>query len=52
MSTSNAVARRSARALRAALAGEVFVAGEAGYDQARRALLARCPSWAGGYPHK
>src|SRR5215469_10604280 len=37
MSTSNAVAYGTTQTLRAAIAGEVFVPGEAGYDQARQA---------------
>src|SRR5215470_12070726 len=37
MSTSNAVAYGTTQTLQAAIAGEVFVPGEAGYDQARQA---------------
>jgi len=37
MTALNTAARRSAETLRAAIAGEVFVPGEAGYDQARQA---------------
>ena len=37
MTTLNTAAHRSAETLRAAIAGEVFVPGEAGYDQARQA---------------
>jgi len=37
MRTSNAVAYGAAQTLRAALAGEVFVPGDPGYDQARQA---------------
>src|SRR5215831_8460640 len=37
MSTSNAVAYGAAQALRAAIAGELFVRGDPGYDQARQA---------------
>src|SRR5215472_15174348 len=37
MTTSNAVAYGAAQALRAAIAGEVFVPGDPGYDPARRA---------------
>src|SRR5262249_47853301 len=37
MTTFNTAAHRSAETLRAAIAGEVFVPGEAGYDQARQA---------------
>src|SRR5215469_15784049 len=37
MSTSNAVAYGAAQTLRAALAGEVFVPGDPGYDRARQA---------------
>jgi FAD binding domain len=37
MNTSNAVADRAAEALRAAIAGDVFIPGDHGYDQARRA---------------
>jgi FAD/FMN-containing dehydrogenase len=37
MSTSSVIAGRDAEALRAAIAGDVFVPGDHGYDQARRA---------------
>src|SRR5215472_124121 len=37
MNTSNAIADRAAEALRAAIAGDVFIPGDYGYDQARRA---------------
>ena len=36
MTIKNTIADRDLEALRAALAGQVFVAGQAGYDQARR----------------
>jgi len=37
MNTTDINAGRGLEALRAAIAGQVFVAGEAGYDQARQA---------------
>ena len=37
MTIKNTIADRDLEALRAALAGQVFVAGQAGYDQARQA---------------
>jgi hypothetical protein len=37
MNTTGITAGRGLDALRAAIAGQVFVPGEAGYDQARRA---------------
>jgi FAD/FMN-containing dehydrogenase len=37
MTIKNTIADRDVEALRAALAGQVFVAGQAGYDQARQA---------------
>jgi FAD/FMN-containing dehydrogenase len=37
MNTANAITSRTAGTLRAAIAGEVFLPGDPGYDQARRA---------------